>query len=286
MKTFSCLIVAATVLSLVVMLPGCKSEEISKPPQKENQDKPDTPDTPDTPTPDNPDIPDNPPGVDEFTNYLAPHYIVSFIRDPEITATADDSSVDIYFSRGKKSTAYTWWYAAENINPEKAAIYTQLCEHYGDTGYDKERKYFEVYSGGYDFMADNIVSIDIFSGTDYDQQHPAGTSLKDICILRSASPQRFITSGYTKPYDWTVIPEYFDEKSAERFGGERAGNYPIAKLLADCTAEDFILLGSGYELYCELVFTHKPASGLGQRFLITLTDERGMTYTAATNQTE
>lgn len=275
-------LILAAILSLALS-PGCAEQEVSK--QHPSKQDPATPDNPDDPeNPDEPDVPSGPIG-NRQVSYSAPHYLLVFIRNAEVEARASKSApeIEVLFNQG---TTYSWWSVDAGALSDRTEEYANLCERYGDLGYDQVRTYTDNYAGGYNFLAENIVSIDITSAAAYDEAHPAGISLKDICILRSASPLKYISSGYKETYDWSVIPENFDTERALLYGSDRIGNHPVANRLSDCTPEDFVLLGSGYELFCDLVFTHKPTSGLKQRFLLTFVDEKGKTFTATTDQVQ
>lgn len=273
----------------VLLFSGCsKSDEPSKKEQNQNNKE--------IPTPDTPERPDGPVGFDEGDEIDINQYLMGFNRATEFKATVyPDYTIVVSHERG-----YYCSYINEknpDIDPEKTETYIALCQRYGDTGYKNVRKYYPFYLGGYDYLMDNIVSIDIAGVTDYDADHPAGSSLKDICELAACSPKEYIASGYADSFDWTIIPNYISnnylESEIDNWSG-RLGSYekyeglmPFCKPLAECSPEDMVLMGNGCENVFMLRFTKKPDAGNKlQRFIITMIDERGKTYTVETGVCE
>lgn len=230
-----------------------------------------------TPTPDDPDDP-NGFGWEEID---INHYLLTFVKAKGFIATAYPGNIIVIsYQHGDYFCSYEDEINAAT-NSEKAASYVALCEKYGDNGYQKIRKYYPIYTGGYDFLFHNIVSISISSITDYDTSHPAGSPLDDICELVACTPREYITSGYADSYDWSVVPEFV---SANYIQNYTDGLLPFRKPLADCTPEDMVLMGDGTSNVFMLRLTKKPDTGNKlQRFIITLSDEQGETYSAETN---
>ncbi|MEG2365357.1 MAG: hypothetical protein RSB29_01245 [Alistipes sp.] len=221
----------------------------------------------------------------------ATHYILEYNRLSDFSADVNTKTNVITINFGYKSPilSYSWW---DEQNSKSASdsgeIYTALCKKYNDLTYNKEYKIIDIYVGDRTFLADNIVSIQVISATDYDAKHPAGSSLNDLCILTSASPRNYILNGYTGSYDWEKNLDGFDSNFKKLFKGDQAeGNLPFSKPLTACTPEEMILMGNGYQTLCMLYLTHKPdEQNKLQRFMITLTDEQGKIYPISTNVCE
>ena len=118
-------------------------------------------------------------------------------------------------------------------------IYEWHRKHH-DTNYKKERSVYDhVYGTAIDFD-----SIWVFSDSDYDEAHPAGSSLNDIVRFVSTSPMPYIKSKYKKTYDWS--DDYMQSLSTlfgRRFTvGSDYGAYPIDGVLSSLGKDDFQLL--------------------------------------------
>jgi hypothetical protein len=68
----------------------------------------------------------------------------------------------------------------------KKVIYDSLCVLHNDMRYNTKRDFIASPGWGDCFKSD-IVSIDVVSNTDFDEQHPAYSSLNDIIRLLSVS---------------------------------------------------------------------------------------------------
>lgn len=254
----------------------------------EKIDTPESSDVPQKESPENQDTsdPEGPNGKEgyDWEYVTVPHYILQYMQPERYDAHMHNNKLVITLVPNSASVGYAHeMYPAEF--KEEAAAYRLLCEKYGDLSYDLTRSFYGIYRGGYDYSSRNISSIEIRSATDYDEAHPAGTVLNDICVLATASPYRFIKGGYEGSYDWKTNPEDFDEFFTQIFHTESEGSLPFRKPLSECTTEDLILIGNGCEVVCLIYFTHHPDPGNElQRFMILITDEEGQTYTAATEE--
>lgn len=57
------------------------------------------------------------------------------------------------------------------------------------------------------FIALDITSIEVTSNNDFDDRHPANSSLNDIITFTGISVEPFIASNYTKEFEWTPYLE-------------------------------------------------------------------------------
>lgn len=262
---------------------GYCSKDDNPPPQKEVP----TPDNPDKPTPDDPDTPTT--GGDDNITINISHYILSFAQPENFKANVeDDLFIKIGYFGNNVIEYYDYEHEQDEQNhPDEARAYKELCERYNDVAYNRERTINYMWGPSYySYLIYNFVAIDVTSTTDYDAQHPAGTSLSDICQLVSMSPRDYIESGYKDGYDWSVWPEYFPQKK-EYDGFYGPADKPFCIPLAECTAQDMILMGEGTSNIFMLRFIKKPDAGNKlQRFTITMTDETGKTYTVQTDVCE
>ncbi len=285
MKKF--LFLATAFATLCCIVSCSKDDTPPETPQIPAKEKPDEKTDPEKPTPDQPDTPIT--GGDELVTIDVSHYILSFAQPDRFVANSyDNLFVHIGYNRNNIAQYYDFYQEQDAEKyPDEAAAYKALCERYKDVAYKQERTIDIIWGPYYySYLINNFVSIDVVSAADYDSDHPAGTSLKDICQLVSMSPRDYIASGYTDTYDWSVWPEYFPEKK-ESDGFYGPANKPFCKSLSECTPEDMILMGEGTSNIFMLRFIKAPDTGSKlQRFTVTMTDETGMTYTAETDVCE
>lgn len=135
------------------------------------------------------------------------------------------------------------------------AEYDSLCTLYADMTYDK--KFYEP-DGNVDVLmhSTQIEAITVVSDRDFDTQHPSGTPLDDIVYLVSASPRKFILSGYRNTYNWkkgSGLSKHYDAVgyvSKLRFNRKDDSNngfHPVQGHLNELSAADLLLLGDGKE---------------------------------------
>lgn len=156
---------------------------------------------------------------------------------------------------------------------EKQEIYDSFCEKYGDMTYNREGRVAvseEPSSQMYSF-----VSLDIVSDADYDETHPAGSSLADLFIFYARSSKPYIDSGYEKY-------RYIDA-DGETFAYEM---YPIRKNASDITSDDLMLLhGIRDRFGIHLYFETMPTLSKEHTFTVTFTDERGEMFSDSIEMT-
>ena len=82
---------------------------------------------------------------------------------------------------------------------EDLELYNKICEENNDVTYNNN--IWDFAPGIPHNLASypNFVAIDVVSDTDFDAEHPAGTSLNDLLLVTYSSYYEFIASNYTKP---------------------------------------------------------------------------------------
>lgn len=150
-------------------------------------------------------------------------------------------------------------------------LYDSLCNAYNDIGYNRKIEYFvtpeedkTVSKYKYDYY-----SINVTSDSDFDAEHPRGTSLNDIIMYYGTSVENFIDSGYSYEFNWddTSIPGVY-----QTFTFLRAYySTPVYRKLSEMTPEDYRLsLG----LSC-LVFEKEPALSKEHKLTVTVKNSAG-----------
>lgn len=205
-----------------------------------------------------------------------PHYVLEFLKAENFTTTVKEKS---YIHLSYKYNNYCCYYdknpGFDYAETDRAKKYVELCDRYHDVTYTAVRTFpLYVSEYGFRYLMDNIVSIDVVTETNYDAEHPAGSSLNDICVLEAESPYKHIKSGYTLTHDWPKAEVGQRQKDK--------GSIPFSKPLTECTAEDMILMGDGAYSLCKIKLEKMPTAGSKQLITITLTEETGKTYTTTT----
>ena len=291
MKTRNTLFSAAAVALLLgsAFAFGCGDKEDPVPPADGTEEPGNKPDDNDQPGDnDQPEVPDSILVGQGTVKAEGPNYILGFYEIDEIEVrTNKDHSLDLMV----EPKCHISYFDNDEEDPEEVerfAEYRTLCERYGDTTYYNADRglYYMNYLEYFNYLKYNITNIDVVSDADYDADHPAGTSLRDLCYLVTWSPREYIASGYTETYDWSVRPYFIPDGS---FYIEDEGNHPMLISLDECTPEDLVLIGNGYisgSLFL-LLFKKAPDEGNAlQKFTLTLTDERGRIYTAVSDVAE
>lgn len=133
------------------------------------------------------------------------------------------------------------------------ALYKKLCSEVGDVAYNRKERLsppgvpdnliFNTY------FAAQVKEITLSSNVDWDSSHPAGSSLDDLFVFLSYTPDKYTKQGYAN-IDEEVLKEY--DKVVARFGDIltslwriRAGNqhFPIAGLLSEIDFSAYRFIG-------------------------------------------
>ncbi len=142
--------------------------------------------------------------------------------------------------RGKGRVKHYSW---RDEGGEKTT-YEALCRKHNDLTYNKKREYHLRPEWGVCSAVD-FREIDIVSDKDFDAEHPAGTTLKDIVRFVSISPKKFIDSGYKETFNWRRNrPEIFKKDSIIQimFLSETESYFPINGLLKDIGSDEMQML--------------------------------------------
>ncbi len=156
-------------------------------------------------------------------------------------------------------------------------IFDSLSMKHEDTSFHQDiilnASYPEV---PHEYLGIDFVSITITSDADFDEAHPAGTSLNDLVQFMAYTPYPFIQGGY----------KYSDAKG-DRWDMLKQETTLIDKPLSKCTAEDFILtLGymNSWALFREeisafyLLVKATPTLSKQHTLTVTVVDDAGKTW--------
>lgn len=123
---------------------------------------------------------------------------------------------------------------------EEKEIFDELCKKNGDCTYPYAKKYWSsMVPLDVCCITPDLKKIDIYADSDFDEDHPAGSSLSDCVDLSIISYRPFIDSGYDKALE---------------------GQHPITKRMDLVTEKDLSLLTRSYKL----IFRTAPADPTSQ----------------------
>ena len=134
------------------------------------------------------------------------------------------------------------------------------------------------------FLSERIVDVDVTSDVAWDASHPVGSSLKDLFIFFSASPDSYIRSGYCD-IDRKELGEFNRKNPTLVKYAERINKYeddtllPFGGKLSELDLNKYHLIRSGHNELFEL-FPAVPIPSPETKVTISMTLSNGKTYTA------
>ena len=175
-----------------------------------------------------------------FKSYVTRYFYSENIQ-LRITDAGNISIYREYMSENKKVKTAIYSF---NSKGEGKKIYDELCKIHNDLSYNQKRSYIADPLWG-KCSAIDFREIDVVSNKDFDAEHPAGRSLKDIVRFVSISPKQFINSGYKATFDWKKNePGFFakDPMIPSMFQSETGCYFPINGLLSDIGKDEMQML--------------------------------------------
>ena len=176
-----------------------------------------------------------------FKSYMTIYYYSENIQ----LRITDAGNIAIYREyTSKEDNIKTASYSFKSKGENKK-IYDELCKIHNDLSYNQKRSYIVAPLWGR-CSAIDFREIDVVSNKDFDAEHPAGKSLKDVVRFVSISPKQFIDSGYAATFDWdNNEPKIFkkEKETARLFAYSESKNYfPINGLLSDIGTDEMQML--------------------------------------------
>ena len=209
-----------------------------------------------------------------FRSYITIYY---YSKNIQLKIT-DDGNIAIYKE-----------YTSENVNIKTASYsfkskgeekkrYDELCKIHNDMSYNQKRSYIVAPLWGR-CSAIDFKEIDVISDKDFDSEHPAGTSLKDIVRFVSISPKKFIDSGYKETFNWRRNkPKIFKKESmiSSMFHEETENYFPINGLLKDIGSDEMQMLPE--DTHGILFFDKEPTAEKEHTFKVTIYTREGKKF--------
>ena len=184
-------------------------------------------------------------GCDISKTILFKSYVTRYFYSENIQLRITDAgNISIYReympeNKKVKTAIYSF-----NSKGEEKKIYDELCKIHNDLSYNQKRSYIADPLWG-KCSAIDFREIDVVSNKDFDSEHPAGKSLKDVVRFVSISPKQFIDSGYKATFDWKKNePGFFakDPMIPSMFQSETGCYFPINGLLSDIGKDEMQML--------------------------------------------
>ena len=176
-----------------------------------------------------------------FKSYVTRYYFSENIQ-LKITDAGNIAIYREYTSENDKVKTAVYSFDAKG---EEKKRYDELCKSHNDISYNQKRRYIKFPGWGI-CSAIDFREIDVVSDKDFDAEHPAGTSLKDIVRFVSVSPKKFIDSGYQETFNWEKNePKIFkkEKETNKLFSYSELKNYfPINGLLKDIGSNEMQML--------------------------------------------
>ena len=175
-----------------------------------------------------------------FKSYMTIYYYSENIQ----LRITDAGNIAIYREyTSKEDNIKTASYSFKSKGENKK-IYDELCKIHNDLSYNQKRSYIVAPLWGR-CSAIDFKEIDVVSDKNFDSEHPAGMSLKDIVRFVSISPKKFIDSGYKETFNWRRNkPKIFKKESmiSSMFHEETENYFPINGLLKDIGSDEMQML--------------------------------------------
>ncbi len=202
-------------------------------------------------------------GCDIHKTYRS--FITLYVESSDISLKITEAG-NILIRRNENATRYMYFDSSEGAEKVK---YDSLCKEHNDISYNRKVNVKVEGPGIATVSATDFTGIDISSNQDFDTEHPAGSSLKDIVRFVSFSPKRFIDSGYKDRSDWVSSkPQIFDrEPEMENKIGEEildagwkdwSAFFVINKLLTEIGNDEMQMLPPARHGY--LIFDKEPTT--------------------------
>ncbi len=213
---------------------------------------------------------------DVVTNEKFRSYITTYHKSNISLKTIDDKSISIE-TDNTVSHHYTW-----KSKGKDKIVFDSLSRVHNDMAYNKERKYIHSTDFGYSFYYD-ISSIDVVSEEDFDNNHLAGTSLNDVIHFISATPKKYIDSGYKikgkfKKQHQKILEKYKLKDPVISIAEQEVYNI-IDKKLSEIGTNEMSMLPYSYRIGV-LVFDIQPTLAKTHHLTFTFHYTNGETYTA------
>lgn len=166
----------------------------------------------------------------------------------------------VYLIRGENNVLFS---SPDLPSPSHVTQFLEIAERNGD---DFKRNDYPLFWNSRMALSDNLVSIEITSNADWDETHPAGTSLNDLFEITLNSFTEYMRNGYA-----------FRESSGQPDPVIR-GARRIIKPVSELTPDELAIIQSDPSF----AVRSTPTLAEEHTLTFTLTNTDGKTYTLTT----
>lgn len=219
---------------------------------------------------------------DLYRTYKCPSYVVCYNDLRSVKLEPLESNDKGLCITGGNDTPVVSFHL--NSTGKEKDMYDWLCNKHHDNSYNQFRS-FLIASDSVTYNNQDFSSIEIFSDTVFDENHPFGGNLADVVRFLSWSPYKYIYSGYKEYYQYTpgslsdtfesIMPIYFGRGYTQT----KSTCHPVDKMVNELTSEDLILLGRDSPwLIGILVFEALPTNKGDQNITVRMTTDTGIVF--------
>lgn len=204
-------------------------------------------------------------GCNVFKTEMFRSFVIRYY-EPQNLFMFETPSGNIVVNYGETNLICDW-----KSKGRQKELYDSLCRANNDISYNKEISYYpdpHAGDGVIDLSINRVAKIDVTSNADFDEQHPAGTSLNDIIRFMGISVYEFLQSNYRYSHNWDIKPEGFED---ELYSYSQSFHSPVTGLLSELQTDDMILLDNVGLLHFEKV----PTLSKTHELIITVTLDNG-----------
>lgn len=152
--------------------------------------------------------------------------------------------------------------------------YMDLCRKHSDLNYVRKVRWMAGSFFGYEYFDIDPVAIDVVSDADFDELHPAGTSLGDLFYFNSLTPYPFIKNGYSGE-ELTLICKRLNELTAE----EMVLSMHLGGLVDNCADWNENYPNGTPDPFLSLPLESRPTAEQVHTLTVTIKDDYERTFT-------
>lgn len=175
-----------------------------------------------------------------------------------------------------------------SANQGNRDFYDSLCIKHNDINYNEMCRKFSNMRCYPTFLCFDLLSVNVTSFSDYDLEHPAGSSLNDIVRYMSFSPKEFLDRGSDSISDISNTSTFFGRRIGRWHLIQNANQWsisqpdfhytysPVEKYINELKPSDMVMPSLGDpSILCVLYFAKRPAKPGKYTIIVELKADNG-----------